>query len=124
MVMLRDTASSGIATTSSPCLNPKAMMIVVRLIHALWSLIVIRMGYLIALRLSDREIGWFNALDERGLISTPLNWGLLFNADSRFPELAGPEMYQLRQTATIALLVMLAFQLVFSPPIVPPDIHQ
>jgi cytochrome c oxidase subunit 1 len=30
-----------------------------------------------------------------------------------FPELAGPEMYQLRQIATIALLVMLAFQLVF-----------
>jgi cytochrome c oxidase subunit 1 len=30
-----------------------------------------------------------------------------------FPDLAGPGMYQLRQIATIALLVMLAFQLVF-----------
>src|SRR5690606_29284815 len=26
---------------------------------------------------------------QRGLVSTPVNWGLLFNADSRFPELAG-----------------------------------
>jgi hypothetical protein len=38
--------------------DPKAQMIIVRLIHALWSLIVVRMGYLIALRLSDREIAW------------------------------------------------------------------
>jgi cytochrome c oxidase subunit 1 len=30
-----------------------------------------------------------------------------------FPDLAGPEMYQLREIATVALLVMLAFQLVF-----------
>ncbi|MDA0327717.1 MAG: cbb3-type cytochrome c oxidase subunit I [Gemmatimonadetes bacterium] len=30
-----------------------------------------------------------------------------------FPELAGPEMYQLRVIATISLLVMLSFQLVF-----------
>jgi len=40
-------------------------------------------------RVSDQEVGWFNTLDRRGLISAPLNWGLLFNADSRFPELAG-----------------------------------
>jgi cytochrome c oxidase subunit 1 len=30
-----------------------------------------------------------------------------------FPELAGPDMYRLRELATISLLVMLAFQLVF-----------
>jgi cytochrome c oxidase subunit 1 len=30
-----------------------------------------------------------------------------------FPELAGPEMYSLRRIATVALLTMLAFQLVF-----------
>lgn len=40
-------------------------------------------------RLSDKEIGWFNRLDSAGLVSSPLNTGLLFNADSRFPEVAG-----------------------------------
>ncbi|NND49262.1 MAG: DUF3333 domain-containing protein, partial [Rhizobiales bacterium] len=40
-------------------------------------------------RISDQEIGWFQTLAERGRISKPFNWGLLFNADSRFPELAG-----------------------------------
>jgi len=40
-------------------------------------------------RVDDREIAWFDALDEAGMIATPINWGLLTNADSRFPELAG-----------------------------------
>lgn len=40
-------------------------------------------------RVSDEEIVLFESLEERGLISTPFNWGLFFNADSRFPELAG-----------------------------------
>lgn len=40
-------------------------------------------------RLSDREIEWFDTLVSEGRISTPFNWGLLFNADSRFPEIAG-----------------------------------
>ncbi|WP_249219163.1 phosphate ABC transporter permease PstA [Loktanella sp. SALINAS62] len=40
-------------------------------------------------RLSDQEIAWFDALDEAGMISNPINFGLLTNADSRFPELAG-----------------------------------
>lgn len=40
-------------------------------------------------RVNDRQIGWFDSLVERGLVSTPFNWGLIFNADSRFPELAG-----------------------------------
>ncbi len=42
--------------------DPKAMMVVIRLLHAFWSLIVIRYGYLIALRLSDREIAWRTGL--------------------------------------------------------------
>ncbi len=42
--------------------DPKAMMVVIRLLHAIWSLIVIRCGYLIALRLSDREIAWRTGL--------------------------------------------------------------
>ena len=40
-------------------------------------------------RVSDQEIALFESLEERGLTSTPLNWGLIFNANSRFPELAG-----------------------------------
>ncbi len=39
--------------------------------------------------LSDQQIGWFDRLSARGLISSPLNWGLITHADSRFPELAG-----------------------------------
>lgn len=40
-------------------------------------------------RLSDRQIGMFNQLVDAGLVTKPLNWGLITNADSRFPELAG-----------------------------------
>lgn len=38
---------------------------------------------------SDKEFAWFDSLIQRGLISTPFTWELFFNADSRFPELAG-----------------------------------
>jgi phosphate transport system permease protein len=40
-------------------------------------------------RVSDEEIGWFDALKAQGRVSTPFNWALIFNADSRFPEIAG-----------------------------------
>jgi phosphate transport system permease protein len=40
-------------------------------------------------RVSDQQIAWFAVLEDRGLISRPLNTGLITNADSRFPELAG-----------------------------------
>jgi phosphate transport system permease protein len=40
-------------------------------------------------RINDRQIGWFDTLADRGFVSTPFNLGLIFNADSRFPELAG-----------------------------------
>jgi phosphate transport system permease protein len=40
-------------------------------------------------RVSDRQIAWFDRLVAENRVSTPLNWGLIFNADSRFPELAG-----------------------------------
>lgn len=42
--------------------DPRSMMIIVRLVHALWSLIVIWMGYLIALRLSNERIAWRTGL--------------------------------------------------------------
>jgi phosphate transport system permease protein len=38
---------------------------------------------------SDRNIAWFDRLEQLGLVSSRVNWGLLLNADSRFPELAG-----------------------------------
>lgn len=38
---------------------------------------------------SDNEFVWFDSLVQRGLITTPFTWELFFNADSRFPELAG-----------------------------------
>jgi phosphate transport system permease protein len=40
-------------------------------------------------RVSDKQIEWFDQLKSEGRVSTPFNWGLFFNADSRFPELAG-----------------------------------
>ncbi|MCO5161837.1 MAG: phosphate ABC transporter permease PstA [Mesorhizobium sp.] len=40
-------------------------------------------------RVNDRQIGYYDALKANGAISQPFNWGLFFNADSRFPELAG-----------------------------------
>ncbi|MBK7382763.1 MAG: glycosyltransferase family 39 protein [Flavobacteriales bacterium] len=42
--------------------DPKTLMIVVRLLHALWSLIVVRAGYRIALRLGDAVIAWRTGL--------------------------------------------------------------
>lgn len=40
-------------------------------------------------RVSDEQIGWFDNLEAKGVISKPFNIGLITNADSRFPELAG-----------------------------------
>ena len=43
-------------------IDPKAQMVVVRLLHAVWSLAVVRIGYRIALRLGDRSIAWNTGL--------------------------------------------------------------
>ncbi|MGJ7040883.1 phosphate transport system permease protein [Shinella sp. BE166] len=40
-------------------------------------------------RVTDQQIGMFDQLVSQGIISRPFNWALFFNADSRFPELAG-----------------------------------
>jgi phosphate transport system permease protein len=40
-------------------------------------------------RLNDAEIAAWDELVARGVVSRPVNWALLTNADSRFPELAG-----------------------------------
>ena len=42
--------------------DPKAQMVVVRLLHALWSLVVVRAGYRIALRLSNERTAWHTGL--------------------------------------------------------------
>ncbi len=42
--------------------DPAGKMLVVRLLHALWSLIVVRVGYRIALRLSTPEVAWRSGL--------------------------------------------------------------
>ncbi|MFZ1332726.1 MAG: glycosyltransferase family 39 protein [Flavobacteriales bacterium] len=42
--------------------DPKLMMIVVRILLAIWSLVVVRVGYRIALRLSNEEIAWRTGL--------------------------------------------------------------
>ncbi len=38
---------------------------------------------------SDQQVQLFDQLIERGLVSKPFNWGLLFNIDSTNPEIAG-----------------------------------
>ncbi|MFN3938661.1 MAG: phosphate ABC transporter permease PstA [Gemmobacter sp.] len=40
-------------------------------------------------RVKDDEIAFFDRLVESGRVTQPINWALLTNADSRFPELAG-----------------------------------
>jgi phosphate transport system permease protein len=40
-------------------------------------------------RVNDLQVGYYDQLVERGLVSTPFNWALFFSSDSRFPELAG-----------------------------------
>lgn len=40
-------------------------------------------------RVNDVQIKYYEEIESKGLISQPFNWGLFFNADSRFPELAG-----------------------------------
>ena len=40
-------------------------------------------------RFSPVQIEAFDAMEEKGLVRTPFNWELFFNADSRFPERAG-----------------------------------
>lgn len=40
-------------------------------------------------RVDDVEVARFDVLEDAGIVSQPLNIGLIVNADSRFPELAG-----------------------------------
>ena len=40
-------------------------------------------------RVSNKQIEWFDNLQTEGVVSKPINFGLILNSDSRFPELAG-----------------------------------
>ncbi len=40
-------------------------------------------------RFSQAQVRAFDAMEAKGLVHTPFNWELFFNADSRFPERAG-----------------------------------
>jgi phosphate transport system permease protein len=40
-------------------------------------------------RFSPVQMQTFEAMEEKGIVRTPFNWELFFNADSRFPERAG-----------------------------------
>ncbi len=40
-------------------------------------------------RLTDEQMDWLDTLVSQGRVSTPFNWALFFNSDSRFPEIAG-----------------------------------
>lgn len=42
--------------------DPKLIMTIVRLLHACWSLVVVRTGYRIALRISDPQLAWRTGL--------------------------------------------------------------
>ena len=78
--------------------DPKNMMVVVRLLHALWSLVVVRTGYRIALRLSDERIAW--------------NTGLLLALLCFMPFLS---VRNLVETACIPFLMLGAWRLVRDP---------
>ena len=40
-------------------------------------------------RVNDQQIAWFDSIYDQGRVSRSFNWALFFNADSRFPEVAG-----------------------------------
>ena len=40
-------------------------------------------------RVDDQQIAWFDQLADDGRVTRPINWGLVFNSNSRFPETAG-----------------------------------
>ena len=62
-------------------------------------------------RLTDRQIDLFDQLVAAGLISKPVNWGLLGNADSRFPELAGLKGALIGSAWALLVCLLISFPL-------------
>ena len=62
-------------------------------------------------RLSNQQIGYFDDLKAAGIISAPFNWGLIANADSRFPELAGLRGALVGSAWALLICFLIAFPL-------------
>ena len=60
-------------------------------------------------RLSDRQIGWIDALDALGAIETRFNTGFFSNGDSRDPEMAGIWGAVVGSFYTLLVTLVLAF---------------
>ncbi|WP_181703759.1 phosphate ABC transporter permease PstA [Chthonobacter albigriseus] len=60
-------------------------------------------------RVTDKQIAWFDVLEEQGRISTPFNTGLLTNSNSRFPELAGLSGAIVGSALTLLVTFVLSF---------------
>ncbi len=60
-------------------------------------------------RVSDQQIGWFDALTAAGLIETRFNAGFFATADSRQPELAGIWGATVGSLYTLVVTALLAF---------------
>jgi len=65
-------------------------------------------------RLNDKEIGWLTALDDDGLINVGFNQRLIFNGDSREPEMAGVMGAVVGSFYTMLVTLLLAFPVAVS----------
>jgi phosphate transport system permease protein len=60
-------------------------------------------------RVTDAEIATFDRLAGAGVIAEQINWGIVTNADSRFPELAGLKGALVGSLYTLGICFLLAF---------------
>lgn len=60
-------------------------------------------------RFAPQDIAVFEKIEQAGLISKPLNWGLLTNADSRFPEVAGLRGAIVGSAYTLLICFLISF---------------
>ncbi|MDX9750922.1 MAG: glycosyltransferase family 39 protein [Flavobacteriales bacterium] len=105
--------------------DPKSVMTVVRLLHAVWSLVVVRAGYRIALRLSDPAIAWRTGLllallyfmpflAVRNLVETACTPFLMLGAWRLVRRAEGPALHDLLVAGVwIGLAVNVRFQVLF-----------
>lgn len=59
-------------------------------------------------RITDAQIAWTRALEERGLVTSGINWLLFTNADSREPELAGVRGAIIGSVLTMIVTMLMA----------------
>ncbi len=62
-------------------------------------------------RITDRQIGWVDALTAAGEVSTPFNWAFFTGGDSRDPESAGILGAAVGSALTLAVALVLSFPL-------------